>query len=46
MNAIGRLADWQQHLATDVVTVPVEEVAGLLSFESYRRLWTRAEAMI
>ena len=46
MNAIGRLADWQQHLATDVVTVPVEEVAGLLSFESYRHLWTRAEAMI
>lgn len=46
MTATAQLPDWQQHLATDVVTVPVEEVAGLLSFESYRRLWARAEAMI
>jgi uncharacterized protein (TIGR02058 family) len=46
MTVTAQLPDWQQHLATDVVTVPVDEVAGLLGFESYRRLWAQAEALI
>lgn len=40
------LPDWPEHLARDTVVVPREQVAGLLSFESYRQLWAEAEKLL
>lgn len=40
------LPDWPEHLARDTVVVPREQVAGLLSFGSYRQLWAEAEKLL
>ncbi len=46
MRVTRRLPDWPEHLARDTVVVPREQVAGLLSFESYRQLWAEAEKLL
>ena len=46
MRAIRQLSDWPEHLGRDTVVVPREEVAALLSFENYRRLWAKAQALM
>ncbi len=40
------LPDWTEHLERDTVVAPRDRVAALLSFESYRQLWARAEQMM
>ncbi len=46
MRVIRHLTDWPQHLEADTVVVPREQVAVLLSFESYRQLWARAQTLL
>lgn len=46
MRAIRRLPEWEEHLRTDTVVVPAEEVPRLLSFENYRQLWSRAVRLL
>ncbi len=46
MRVTRQLPDWPQHLQSDTVVVPRQQVAGLLSFESYRRLWAKAQALL
>ena len=46
MRAIQKLPEWQEHLQRDVAVVSPEDVPGLLSFEEYRRLWSRAERLL
>jgi 8-oxo-dGTP pyrophosphatase MutT (NUDIX family) len=46
MRAIRELPNWQDHLATDTVTVPRGQVHDLLSFDNYRQLWTRAQRLL
>lgn len=46
MRALRLLPDWEEHLRSDTVVVPAEEVPRLLSFENYRRLWFRASGLL
>lgn len=46
MRAVRELPEWRDHLGRDVAVVSVGEVPGLLSFEDYRRLWSRAERLL
>lgn len=46
MRVTRHLPDWPQHLEEDTVVVPREQVAVLLSFESYRQLWARAQTLL
>ncbi len=46
MQTAGRLPDFQDHLATDTVLVPRDQVHDLLSFDNYRTLWSRAERIL
>jgi 8-oxo-dGTP pyrophosphatase MutT (NUDIX family) len=46
MRAVRTLPDWESHLRTDTIVVPAEEAPRVLSFENYRELWRRAEALL
>ena len=44
MRVVRQLPEWRQHLEEDTVVVDRSSVADLLSFDSYRQLWARAQA--
>jgi 8-oxo-dGTP pyrophosphatase MutT (NUDIX family) len=46
MQATNLLPDWKDHLRTDTILVPRQDVPGLLSFENYRRLWSIADHLL
>lgn len=46
MYGVSRLADWDEHLRTDTIVVAPEEADRLLSFESYRELWRKAQEVL
>lgn len=46
MQVTQLLPDWQYHLDTDTALVPWPEAPGMLSFENYRRLWSKADRLI
>lgn len=43
---IRQLPEWEDHHGKDVVVVPREQVANLLSFEDYRKIWAIAEQLL
>lgn len=43
MRTVKPLPEWEDHLREDAILVSRDQVAGLLSFESYRSLWKKAE---
>lgn len=46
MRATRRLPEWADHLERDTVVASRDQLPSLLSFESYRRLWSRAEKLL
>jgi len=46
MRAISLLPGWQDHLKTDTALVSRQDAPGILSFQNYRELWSRAERLL
>ncbi|MHB0868765.1 MAG: NUDIX domain-containing protein [Chloroflexota bacterium] len=46
MRATRRLPEWADHLERDTVVAARDQLPSLLSFESYRQLWSRAEKLL
>jgi len=46
MRVTRQLPQWQQHAGRDAVAVPLEKVRELLSFDSYRQVWSRAQRLL
>lgn len=46
VRATRQLPEYKDHIGKDVVVVPREQVASLLSFDNYRRIWARAEQLL